>query len=94
LPDAPGCWRSAAAVARAPAGRLSVARLLAQYGPDAGLPTADLIGDCPQRIWFFYRQTLADRSVSRLSRRWLARWTGLLLRHPPTNSCYAAQNKV
>jgi hypothetical protein len=31
------------------ADRLSVTRLIERYGQDAGLPTADLIGDCPQR---------------------------------------------
>jgi hypothetical protein len=31
------------------AGRLSMARLLERHGADAGLPTADLIGDCPKR---------------------------------------------
>jgi hypothetical protein len=31
------------------AGWLSVVRLIERYGQDAGLPTTDLIGDCPQR---------------------------------------------
>jgi hypothetical protein len=34
---------------RPDAGRLSLARLIERYGPDAGLPTADPIGDCPRR---------------------------------------------
>ena len=37
------------------AGRLSVARLLAQYGPDAGLPM-DLMGDCPRRHGGWYER--------------------------------------
>jgi hypothetical protein len=33
-----------------------MARLLAKYGPDAGLPTAELIGDCPKRDAGWYEK--------------------------------------
>jgi hypothetical protein len=38
------------------AGRLNVVRLIEQYGPDARLPTADLIGNCPKRDAALYQK--------------------------------------
>jgi hypothetical protein len=38
------------------AGRLNVVRLIEQYGPDARLPTADLIGYCSKRDAALYQK--------------------------------------